>query len=300
MEKIIDPSCPTGWIEKECIGSGAYSTIWEVCCGDNCNFVLKRNKPGIKTDLKKEAAILVKCANAGLCPKVYYSSETEFIMDRLDFPVSKLFEQYDDPIVNELIVKSLFDLLDRLHQIGLIHGDLHLENIMVKDGNPGLKEDLPISDLERYRQHDYSYYFVDLSGDETVQTPLDYLFLNDWGALIEYLPHRPNIESLISEKVHQLVDPSLVDPDTGVTNLMILGVNDILNYSFRRYLLENISPEVINWQDHEGNTILHHLAAQQNPYQRSIYRILIEAGADPMIRNHGGFLPIDYEEEEIL
>jgi hypothetical protein len=301
MNKTIkELSCPSGWIEKEHIGRGAFSDIWKACCGDNCNFALKRNMLGGTTDLKTEAANQAKCANAGLCPKVYYSSDTEFIMDKLDLPVYKLLDQYKDPVVSELIVRSIFDLLDQLHQIGLVHGDLHLGNIMVKDQNPNVDPDQQLSEIERYNQHDYRYYFIDLDDDEVPITTnqLDYLLLADWDRLILNLTdlERPYLDSIISEKIHQLVDVSVVDTDTGVTNLMILVINGMISYPFLWFLLQNISPEIINWQDHEGNTILHHLAALDHTYKIPTYKILIDAGADPKIRNHGGFLPVDYEQ----
>ena len=306
-ETIIDPSCPIGWIQKEHIGYGAFSDIWKACCGDNCNFVLKRNRTGEITDLKREVVNQTKCANAGLCPKVYYSSETEFIMDRLDLTVSDLFERYWDPNVNGLIVKSLFDLLDRLHQIGLIHGDLHLDNIMVKDENPELERfneehNIPMSELERYNHHNYRYYFIDLSDQELPPntSPEDNIFFYDWEHLVNSLPviSRPYLKPIISEKINQLVKPSFVDPDTGVTNFMIMAINPVAGPDFFEFLLEHISPEVINLQDHEGNTVLHHLAAHPLGYKTPLYRRLIKAGANPKIRNHGGFLPVDYERDE--
>ena len=302
MKKIVDPSCPTGWDERNLVRNAEYFTYHEVCCGDNCNFALKRNTPENTIDLKTEAANQTKCANAGLCPKVYYSSETEFIMDKLDPPVIRLFRQYRDPVVNELIVKSLFDLLDQLHQIGLVHGDLNSSNIMVKDGNPELEEDPTMSELERYLGHDYRYYFVDLSDQEPPQnaSPLDKIFLDDWVRLFDSLPvePRPYLRPMISEKINQLVNPALTDPDTGVTNFMIMLVNSVVSQNFLPYLFRSISPEVINLQDHEGNTVFHHLAADQHRYRDALYEMLIEAGGDPKIKNHDGFLPVDYEIDE--
>jgi hypothetical protein len=297
---IVDPSCPTGWVEKEFIGEGSYSTIHKVCCGDNCNFALKRNRPYEKINLKKEATDLTKCANAGLCPKVHYSSDDEFIMDKLDLPVYKLFSQYRDPAVNKSIVKSIFDLLDQLHQIGFLHGDLHLGNIMVKDQNPNVDPDRQMSEIERYNQHNYRYYFIDISGIEipSLISPSEDAFLDDWDLLIIHLNElkRPYLDPLITEKVKELIDPSISDPDTGVTNLMILVVNKLVSNRFIRRLLENVNPDIINQQDYEGNTVLHHVAAQKHPYKTPIYKMLIEAGADPKIKNHGGFLPVDYEQ----
>ena len=303
-ETIIDPSCPTGWNEKKLIGGGSYSTIHKVCCGDNCNFVLKRNRPYETKNLKKEATAQAKCADAGLCPKVYYSSKTEYIMDKLDFTVSTLLRQYRDPVVNELIVKSLFDLLDRLHQIGLVHGDLHFANIMVKDENPELERlneehNIQMSEIERYNQHNYRYYFIDLSGIQKPPgtSPSDDMFLDDWDLLIGNIRGmgRPYLDPLILEKMQELIDVSITDPETGVSNLMILVLNHIISAALLRRLIENISPEVINWQDHEGNTVLHHLAAHRYINSIPTYKMLIWAGADPKIKNHGGYTALDYE-----
>jgi hypothetical protein len=299
---IVDPSCPTGWIVKEHIGSGAFSDIWKACCGDNCNFALKRNQLGENVNLKKEAATLTKCANADLCPKVYYSSDDEFIMDKLDLPVDELFNQYKDPVVNELIVKSIFDLVDRLHQIGLVHGDPHLGNIMVKDQNPNVDPDRTLPEIERYNQHNYRYYFIDISGMEIPPhiNPSNDMFLDDWDLLILALDElgRPYLDPLISEKIKELVDVSVTDPDTGVTNLMILAINYAHIPEVLLRLLENISPEIINQQDYDGNTVLHHVAAQGGVYKDPTYKMFLDAGADPKIKNHGGFLSIDYKRDK--
>jgi hypothetical protein len=230
-------------------------------------------------------------------------------MDGLDFTVSELFEQYWDPNVNGLIVKSLFDLLDRLHQIGLNHGDLHLDNIMVKDGNPKLEHfneehNIQMSEIERYNHHNYRYYFIDISDEELPPntSPVNNIFFYDWERLVDSLPviSRPYLKPIISEKINQVVNPSLVDPDTGVTNFMIMAINPVASPDFFEHLLKTItiSPEVINWQDHEGNTVLHHLAAHPLGYKTPTYKILIEAGADPKIKNHGGFIALDYEQND--
>lgn len=154
-----------------------YGEIYTVCAENDCDYVLKYmpfDKENTEEGITKEVNIQNKCAalnlslpviDAWLCDK-----GGALVMKKLDYTIANLLAEYTTDAVRSLILANIVMILDKLHLHGLYHGDLHLNNIMVKENNKNIDRNL--HELEIYNLTRYSYYFIDfgMSGELNEKT----------------------------------------------------------------------------------------------------------------------------------
>ena len=156
---------------QKIIGSGVQGTVYEACengsQGDKCDKIIKVTplipteegyiesfyKPGISYDYKrrkfeKEVKITQLASDLGVSPKIYNgficsdivssnrSSEEKLhlgfiIMDRWDMTLLDYIQNFGKLLPQNLHDK-LIGLLKKLHDAGVYHGDMHLENVILK------------------------------------------------------------------------------------------------------------------------------------------------------------------------
>lgn len=119
-------------------GGGQKSTVYETCEEKNCQYVAKVEKTDESKKRENELLCQIKASIHNLAPKIYEiwmcQDKTVFIMDRL---VGMSLGDYFSPKhkVNEDMKKEILrkahEALEKLHSIGIIHGDPHLENFIV-------------------------------------------------------------------------------------------------------------------------------------------------------------------------
>ena len=188
-------SCNHQWTNENLIGTdGTYGEIWSVCCAHDCNHVLKYmpyndgNRFNAKEDIINEINTQNKCAAIGLCPVVQdaWLCETGgvFVMELYKMTAKQLLLLYKDITDKQKILANIITLLDKLHRHGIYHGDLHLDNIMIKS---------LLANEDRYNDSNYEYYFIDFGKGGTFTTMSDMNIKNDY---IEIAAH---IQDMINE-----------------------------------------------------------------------------------------------------
>ena len=163
---------------QKMIGSGLQGTVYEACENMKCDKILKVTPlipkeekyieltyvPGISYDVKrkkfeKEVQITQLASDLHISPKVYNaficsdvlesgSSESKFnlgfiVMDRWDMTLFDYIET-----VGKLLHQNLYDkligLLGKLHEAGVYHGDMHLENVILRVVRGDMGEPIPV------------------------------------------------------------------------------------------------------------------------------------------------------------
>lgn len=169
IKKIIDKNtCSESWEYLERIGEEAnYGEIYGTCCNKDCNYILKfmpYENDNIKEDILNEIEIQKECSVLGLCPNIEEAWLCEqggaIIMENFDTTIANLLIAYKSDYIRNIILANLLSLIDKLHLYNIYHGDLHLNNIMVKINNkinaPGNH-----SEEELYNLKNYKYYLID-------------------------------------------------------------------------------------------------------------------------------------------
>ena len=132
---------------KKVLGQGRYGTVASVCRGGKCKYVVKiqkldRRGGGILTqrDFWDEVAVSAKAGQLGISPKVKDAWECDgngyIVMTRIKGE-TLLDVLQNDPNLERVITlqKNAKDALKKAHAAGLLHRDIHAQNIMVKKNN---------------------------------------------------------------------------------------------------------------------------------------------------------------------
>lgn len=189
--------CENGWAVSTEISSGtSYGVVYQACCAKDCKYILKYQKYNItdyskpiitENTIKNEVEMQSLAADHDLAPDVYDSWVCEeggvIIMAAMKRSVGSLFAEYKSEPIRKMIIDNVFKLISKLHSLGVIHGDAHLDNIMVTYSTPGFGKD----ELSRYNSFDYVYKFIDFGVSEHInerekfkQIIGDYSKASDW------------------------------------------------------------------------------------------------------------------------
>lgn len=138
--KISGGRCNGSYTAKEQIGEGFFGTVYSLCNIENgCEYVFKVIKKLEKFD-ETEIELQMKASEAGIAPKilqvVYNGDNVGIIMEKLKYTmmdflndISILPKDARQIILLKNIV-DVFDLLGKLHSLGILHNDNHISNIM--------------------------------------------------------------------------------------------------------------------------------------------------------------------------
>lgn len=191
-EKLIttSKSCDK-WILFEEIGEpGAHGIIWSVCCNEDCNHVLKYMPYDDNSyeSIINEITIQNLCSQINMCPKIEdaWICETggAIVMELYEMTVKQLLFEFKDDEVRQKILANVIAMLDKLHLKGIYHGDLHLDNIMVKSSSNSKQTKNP---LELYNSRDYKYYFIDFGLSGRLYVMDDEHIKNDYSDISAHL-----------------------------------------------------------------------------------------------------------------
>jgi serine/threonine protein kinase len=132
--------------------------IYQACCGDNCDFVLKiQNKKdhdretSIYDYLKSEkmSGVVVDVIDHFVCGDRKKGGGI-MIMEKMDITLSAAFQQINNlRFASEIsklkakikIIEELENMIDYLHLAGVIHNDAHVQNFMCKYNTSNEKEE---------------------------------------------------------------------------------------------------------------------------------------------------------------
>jgi len=202
-ETLVSSPCLNRWEILERMGEEAnYGEIWAACCEKDCEYVLKYlpyENDNSKENILNEINIQNECAELGLCPKIKDAWLCEeggaIVMNSLDMTVANLFLKYKSDVVRQMILANIIVLLEKLHIHGIYHGDLHLNNIMVKGKRRKSK-----NEEEEYNLKEYKYYFIDFGKSGKFERMDDFHIYRDYdnilGHLLDLVDENPKDEGL--------------------------------------------------------------------------------------------------------
>jgi serine/threonine protein kinase len=134
-----------GWIlaDEAIIGKGFSSEVFKVCRRNNCDYVIKIiKKSKIPLHINREICMQNICADHNLSKHVedWWILEggggviiTQFLKETLSFKFAKIKKMKGEKEKRKLrwnLIKRFIKLVSNLHNIGIIHGDARLDNIM--------------------------------------------------------------------------------------------------------------------------------------------------------------------------
>ncbi len=105
-------------------------------------------------------------------------------MELYRMTVRQLLLLYNNIADKQKILANIITVIDKLHKYGIYHGDLHLDNIMIKSKSLS---------KTKYNDLDYEYYFIDF-GKGGVFTSMNDLHIQN-----DYIEIASHIQDLIDE-----------------------------------------------------------------------------------------------------
>ena len=194
---------------RKLAGQGGQSETWQVCLeNDDCEYILKyvafKREDGsvikvrgtINDDsheilasesFKREIHIQELCSDNGVCPSIIEAWTCKnggtFVMEKLDESMAELFDKYTSDNVRYMIIAASLGILNKLHSLGIVHGDAHGGNIMVKS-NPMTEKEIYAGFIRRpskltethiYHNQRYKYYLIDMGRSYITDDREDYL-----------------------------------------------------------------------------------------------------------------------------
>lgn len=141
---------PNLWRIKEELGSGTYGSVYETCRVLDCNYVMKfqgeSNYDSINANI--EIDMMRKAYNIGVAPKLvaYYVDDQYalLIMERMKTTLDDVLKHHRDmsPVEFVNLMNSVVDLVETLHDGGIVHCDLHFGNIMLNTSYSSIRTKL--------------------------------------------------------------------------------------------------------------------------------------------------------------
>lgn len=138
------------------LGKGVDGEVYQVCCNETneCNYVVKifRFRPSFLDKLKREIKIQQKASRLGIAPFILdgfvCDDEGFIVMQKSDMSVTNYVKKlksmnYTTKEIEERIdeiEKDIKNHVHDLHEYGILHDDLHIDNIMIDvDKNNDMK-----------------------------------------------------------------------------------------------------------------------------------------------------------------
>jgi len=153
----------------------AYGVVYHTCCGEEepCHHITKIVKFSTDHDIKqqqfnfhKEVMLQQKVAKAGLAPPIVtsYITPTQgiVVMEKMNKTLLDHMNEYliyaqlhnlstaEIERTAQIFATNMGDLLIRLHQQGIYHGDAHLNNVMTNRDNRLIFIDFGLSSSDEY------------------------------------------------------------------------------------------------------------------------------------------------------
>ena len=193
-EKLVEGAGFVRWEILNRFGEEAcYGEIYTACLENKCDYVLKYmayDNDNTAEGITNEVNIQKQCSKLNLCLPVIDAWLCDeggaMVMNKLDYTMANLFMQYKSEHIRNLILSNIIMLLDKLHMNGFYHGDLHLNNMMVKSKNKNLSLVLE-DELKFYGLEDYSYYFIDFGKAGILTEETNKYIYKDYADIYDHL-----------------------------------------------------------------------------------------------------------------
>jgi serine/threonine protein kinase len=213
-----------GWLleDEVMLASGFSGDVFKVCKEQKCDYVMKVIKPSkIPLYIKREICMQKICSEHNLCKPVvdFWLLQggggvivTQVLEETLNTKLMKIEDIKGGKKRKRLkweIIKQAIDLILRLHQIGIIHRDAHVNNIMFDDKGRIFFIDTGIS----YFMNETQYYQYKWGGLENQSLLLPNL-LEDYSRLIYFFGNPisvmlNNLDYLIEVEINKYVEEGI-------------------------------------------------------------------------------------------
>ena len=206
-----------------------YGEIYSACLDRECQYVLKylpfdngNSEQGIRNEIEMQNEVAK--INLALPVIDYWFSDEggSIVMDKLDYTAANLFTVYRSDAERTLILANILMILSNLHSSGFYHGDLHLNNIMIKGRD---------------------YYFIDfgMSGRMNRLTNLKNKY-KDYGDIYDHLlelqDEDPSMKNTV--KIMKIHMENLEREDVNILEFRDIDENCIVKYNDKEYLLKYV------------------------------------------------------------
>ncbi len=150
MSELLKTHKKCNWIPLSGarVYQGAQGRVFQVCCQDDCEFMVKIQVPGAKKSswmdqVKREIKIQNIVSEYGLAPKIVEGwlcdHESTIIIEKAQFNLLQYVKYLivlglsDEQISKRLdeVYTEMIEKVNMLHELGIAHGDLHLKNVVV-------------------------------------------------------------------------------------------------------------------------------------------------------------------------
>lgn len=134
---------------------------WSVCRGKKCKFVLHftchkncgKLVPVAASEYMRELELHRRAAVAGLAPKIVETSICNdgalYITEAADMNLGRLLALVSEPQQWRQIFAQLYELLESLHSIGIVHGDINTQTVISKATDLSKEYKLLLTDFAR-------------------------------------------------------------------------------------------------------------------------------------------------------
>lgn len=182
--------CKSDWVLRDYISRGVTGATNEICCENNCDYIMKVTTRKYSNDsdfidaCRRERAMWTIFDHHNLAPhlldEIYIEEAQEnsaltpyciFIAERMDVTVSTIVDKILKAHRNDLLARlyeQLYNLIVKAHDSELIHGDCHLNNIMLKSDDKRIYDNLDKL-LDNLEEEKVQMKFIDFGGSITVR-----------------------------------------------------------------------------------------------------------------------------------
>ncbi len=131
--------CYKGYEIKELIAQGRFSDVYNACKANNCNYIVKKINEGI--DTYNEIQIGHHLGKLGISPKIYaywYCDGYYVVYKKINgLSLKEYINIYKDKLkssqqFSDRLKKKIDKIVEKMHNNGISHNDLHHENILLE------------------------------------------------------------------------------------------------------------------------------------------------------------------------
>jgi tRNA A-37 threonylcarbamoyl transferase component Bud32 len=139
--------------------SGSYGMTRQICDDKKCKYVVKiidtkiiDNHGTSARHVMVEAETLKLASNAGVSPKYHAhklcNGHGIIVMDRMDMTLARfMYSNALEPHEKVALANMVYDVVRRMHDVGIYHQDLHTGNVMVSMNGQGEVVDVKVIDF---------------------------------------------------------------------------------------------------------------------------------------------------------
>lgn len=146
----VNKQCMNGYnLEKE-LGKGGFGIVYQSCKIDgDCDYAIKFQKLTSKktTDawIKEGSYVRILSENYGVGPK-YVGS---WVCDKFGLIITEKWDGtlLKKDVVSTAMLNKLIDQINKMHSIGLVHGDILEKNVLVNRDKAGKIRDITLTDF---------------------------------------------------------------------------------------------------------------------------------------------------------